>query len=130
MTREEFEKFIYGAYGVKADYPWLDKPNFGVFRHVIGRKWFALVMDLTMDKFGGDKNENADVVNLKCVPSLIDSFCLDKGMYRAYHMNKANWISVVLSLADEEEIKMLVDMSYSLTMPKIKKIKKTDRDEE
>lgn len=124
MTREEFEKFIYGAYGVKADYPWLDKPNFGVFRHVIGRKWFALVMDLTMDKFGGDKNENEDVVNLKCVPSLIDSFCLDKGVYRAYHMNKANWISVVLSLADEEEIKMLVDMSYSLTMPKIKKIKK------
>ena len=80
MTREKFEKFIYGAYGVKADYPWLDKPNFGVFRHVIGRKWFALVMDLTMDKFGGDKNENVDVVNLKCVPSLIDSFCLDKGV--------------------------------------------------
>lgn len=130
MTREEFEKFIYGAYGVKADYPWLDKPNFGVFRHVIGRKWFALVMDLTMDKFGGYKNENVDVVNLKCVPSLIDSFCLDKGVYRAYHMNKANWISVVLSLANEEEIKMLVDMSYSLTMPKIKKTKKTDRDEE
>ena len=81
-------------------------------------------MDLTMNKFGGDKNENVDVVNLKCVPSLIDSFCLDKGVYRAYHMNKANWISVALDEADEDEIKALLDMSYTLTMPKIKKTSK------
>lgn len=123
MTREEFEKFVDETYGVKADYPWGDGDT-GVFRHGSNKKWFAIVMDLTMDKFGGDKQKRADVVNVKCAPSMIDSFCLDKGVYRAYHMNKANWISVVLSLADEEEIKMLVDMSYSLTMPKIKKTKK------
>lgn len=125
MTREEFEKFVDETYGVKADYPWGDGDT-GVFRHGSNKKWFALVMDLTMDKFGGDKQKRADVVNVKCAPSMIDSFCLDKGVYRAYHMNKANWVSIVLDLADDNETKMLVDMSYSMTMQKVKKAKKTE----
>lgn len=125
MTREEFEKFVDETYGVKADYPWGDGDT-GVFRHGSNKKWFAIVMDLTMDKFGGDKQKKADVVNVKCAPSMIDSFCLDKGVYRAYHMNKANWVSIVLDLADDNETKMLVDMSYSMTMQKVKKAKKTE----
>ena len=125
MTREEFEKFVDETYGVKADYPWGDGDT-GVFRHGSNKKWFALIMDLTMDKFGGDKQKRVDVVNVKCAPSMIDSFCLDKGVYRAYHMNKANWVSIVLNLADDNETKMLVDMSYSMTMKKVKKAKKTD----
>ncbi len=125
MTREEFEKFVDETYGVKADYPWGDGDT-GVFRHGSNKKWFAIVMDLTMDKFGGDKQKKADIVNVKCAPSMIDSFCLDKGVYRAYHMNKANWVSIVLDLADDNETKMLVDMSYSMTMQKVKKAKKTE----
>lgn len=125
MTREEFEKFVDETYGVKADYPWGDGDT-GVFRHGSNKKWFAIVMDLTMDKFGGDKQKKADVVNVKCAPSMIDSFCLDKGVYRAYHMNKANWVSIVLDLADDNETKMLVDMSYAMTMQKVKKAKKTE----
>lgn len=113
------------TYGVKADYPWGDGDT-GVFRHGSNKKWFAIVMDLTMDKFGGDKQKRVDVVNVKCAPSMIDSFCLDKGVYRAYHMNKANWVSIVLDLADDNETKMLVDMSYSMTMQKVKKAKKTE----
>lgn len=57
---------------------------------------------------------------------MIDSFCLDKGVYRAYHMNKANWVSIVLDLADDNETKMLVDMSYAMTMQKVRKAKKTE----
>ena len=125
MTREEFEKFVDETYGIKADYPWGDGDT-GVFRHGSNKKWFAIVMDLTMDKFGGDKQKKADVVNVKCAPSMIDSFCLDKGVYRAYHMNKANWVSIVLDLADDNETKMLVDMGYSMTMQKVKKAKKTE----
>ena len=125
MTREEFEKFVDETYGVKADYPWGDGDT-GVFRHGSNKKWFAIVMDLTMDKFGGDKQKKADVVNVKGAPSMIDSFCLDKGVYRAYHMNKANWVSIVLDLADDNETKMLVDMSYSMTMQKVRKAKKTE----
>lgn len=100
-----------------------NESEFGVFRHPVGKKWFALVMDISKRRLGKD-DVIADVVNLKCAPSLISSFCRDDGIYPAYHMNKANWISVALDEADDDEIKALLDMSYSLTMPKVKKASK------
>ena len=30
-------------------------------------------------------------------------------------MNKTHWISVIINLAEEEKLKMLVDMSFGLT---------------
>lgn len=124
MTRKEFEKYVFDTYGVEADYPWQKNPNFGVFRHPVGKKWFALVMDISKRRLSKADDRIADVVNLKCVPSLIPSFCQDDGIYHAYHMNKANWISVALDEADDEQIKTLLDISYTLTMPKVKKASK------
>ena len=116
MTRREFEKHILETYGIEPDFPWQDKSN-AVFRHPLGKKWFALVMDIPKSRLG-EKDESV-VVNLKCPPSLVSSFCQDNGIYHAYHMNKANWISVVLADADEDEIKTLTDISFNLTIKKL-----------
>ena len=113
MTRREFEKHILETYGIEPDFPWQDKSN-AVFRHPLGKKWFALVMDIPKSRLGV-----VDVVNLKCPPPLVSSFCQDNGIYHAYHMNKANWISVVLADADEDEIKTLTDISFNLTIKKL-----------
>lgn len=123
MTRREFEKHILETYGIEPDFPWQDKPNFAVFRHPLGKKWFALVMDIPKSRLGERKDDVVDVVNLKCPPPLISSFCQDNGVYHAYHMNKANWISVVLADADEDEIKTLTDISFNLTIKKFAKNK-------
>lgn len=120
MTRQEFETYILKTYGVEADYPWQDKSN-AVFRHNTGKKWFALVMDIPVSRLGKRSDEIADVVNLKCAPLLISSFLKDKGIYPAYHMNKAHWISVLLKEVDSDELKALLDMSYTLTMAKVKR---------
>ena len=125
MTRREFEKHILETYGIEPDFPWQDKSN-AVFRHPLGKKWFALVMDIPKSRLGEKDESVVDVVNLKCPPSLVSSFCQDNGIYHAYHMNKANWVSIVLDLADDNETKMLVDMSYAMTMQKVKKAKKTE----
>lgn len=122
MTRQEFETYILKTYGVEADYPWQDKSN-AVFRHNAGKKWFALVMDIPKSRLGEKDESVVDVVNLKCPPSLVSSFCQDNGIYHAYHMNKANWISVVLADADEDEIKTLTDISFNLTIKKLAKNK-------
>ena len=58
--------------------------------------------------------------------------CLKKGLNEyiipAYHMNKANWISVSLDgSVSDEKVKMLIDMSFRLTAPKIKKVKIKDK---
>ncbi len=118
MTRNEFEKYISDTYGVNADFPWHSSPTNAVYRHVVGKKWFALVMDLKRSQIGGVADETIAVVNLKCPTMLVSSFCRDKGIYPAYHMSKANWISVVIEEADEEQLKALLDMSFNLTMTK------------
>ena len=120
MTGQEFETYILKTYGVEADYPWQDKSN-AVFRHDAGKKWFALVMDIPVSRLGKRSDEIAAVVNLKCAPLLISSFLKDKGIYPAYHMNKAHWISVLLKEVDSDELKALLDMSYTLTMAKVKR---------
>ena len=57
-----------------------------------------------------------DLINLKCDPLLIGSLIKEKGIFRAYHMNKSYWISVLLDgSTDDETIKWLLNLSYDLT---------------
>lgn len=79
-----------------ADYPWTDTPRAAVFRHTGNRKWFALVMDVPRDKLGLPGTEKLDIVNFKCDPILIASLRGEAGIFPAYHMNKANWITAAL----------------------------------
>lgn len=125
MNRNEFEKYILDAYGTEADRPWAKYPDYEVYRHDINRKWFALVMEVEKSRFGLCGNELISVVNLKCGPFMSGSLRQENGIFPAYHMNKENWITVLLDgTVPDETLKVLIDMSYSATAPKIKKIKK------
>lgn len=76
----------------------------------------------SQNKLGLAGSDVIDVVNLKCDPILIGSLRKEPGIFPAYHMNKANWISVALDgSVPDELIKMLLDMSYGATAPKRKK---------
>ena len=66
-----------------------------------------------------------DVVDLKCDPILIGSLRKEAGYFPAYHMSKASWITVALDgSVPDEQIKMLLDMSYDATARKVKKKKR------
>lgn len=116
MTRTELAQYILETYSTEPDYPWLKSPTFAVFRQSSNRKWFALIMDIPRDKLGLPGTELLDIVNLKCDPLLIGSLRRMPGIFPAYHMNKESWISVALDgTVPEEQIKMLLDMSYTAT---------------
>ena len=84
-----------------------------------------MIMDIPKSRLGLDGQDIIDVVNLKCDPLLIGSLRIEQGFYPAYHMNKENWITAALDgSAPDDKIKMLVDMSYELTMKKAPKKKK------
>lgn len=124
MRRNELEAFIMETYNAEADYPWRKSPNHAVFRHCSNRKWFALIMDVTKNKLGLQGEGLLDVVNLKCDPILIGSLREDPGFLPAYHMSKDNWITVALDgSASDDKIKMLLDMSYQATAPKVRRRK-------
>lgn len=124
MRRNELEAFIMETYNAEADYPWRKSPNHAVFRHCSNRKWFALIMDVPKNKLGLQGEGLLDVVNLKCDPILIGSLRGEPGFLPAYHMSKDNWITVALDgSAPDDKIKMLLDMSYQATAPKVRRRK-------
>ena len=122
MNREQFIQHTSDEYGMEGEYLWPKSPLLCVFRHSRNRKWFAIVMDVPKNKLGLAGTDALDVVNLKCDPLLIGSLRKEPGIFPAYHMSKANWISVALDgSVPDEQIKMLLGMSYDATAPKAKR---------
>lgn len=125
MHRTELETYILENYGAKSDHPWMKYPTYAVFRHEGNQKWFALLMDVPKEKLGLEGTALLDIANFKCDSALIGTLRQKKGFFPAYHMNKDNWITVALDgSVPNDEIEMLVDMSYALTAPMRRKKRK------
>ena len=119
MNREELEAYIRNHYATLPDYPWADTPRAAVFRHANNRKWSALVMEVPRGRLRLPGAEPLDIVNFKCDPILIASLRGETGIFPAYHMNKASWITAALDgSVPAETIELLLDVSYELTKPK------------
>jgi predicted DNA-binding protein (MmcQ/YjbR family)/alkylated DNA nucleotide flippase Atl1 len=110
---------ILKEYGVSPDFPWDDNrySTAGVFRHKDSGKWFGLIMNIDrrlLDKTADEKQ--TDVMNLKADETKVSMLHRIPGIYPAYHMNHAKWISVVLddTLADGTVLD-LIDISFRLT---------------
>ena len=126
MTRKEMESHILQAYDVKADYPWITHPAYGVFRHETNKKWFAVAMKIPKNKLDSQADGMIDIVNVKCDPILVGSLRLEQGFYPAYHMSKTNWVTIALDgTVDAEKVKWLLDMSYELTKPRKRESRKS-----
>ena len=123
MTRLEFENLVLDMYSVKADYPFEDDFETGVFRHTGTGKWFAIAMNVKASKLGKSEGENIDIVNLKCAPEVIETLVLEEaGIYPAYHMNKEHWSTVIVGGdAEHRQIMEMIAESYELTAKKGKR---------
>lgn len=120
MDRQTVFAWVKLQYGTEPDYPWNDAN--AVLRHRENKKWFALIMEIGKDKLGLPGEGTVDIVNVKCDSALIGSLRTQPGFLPAYHMNKEQWISILLDgTAPAEEIRSLIAMSYELTLPKRKK---------
>lgn len=118
MTKQSFLEYCSAVYGTEADYPFDEDFETAVLRHESNRKWYAIVMKVPRNKFGSDRNEVIDVVNLKLPTEMFGSFCELDGVYPAYHMNKLHWISVLLPDAPDDVVKFLVNVSFDATKGK------------
>lgn len=82
MDRQKLKTFILETYPASADRPWLQYPNYEVFRHSSNQKWFAVIMDLPKSKLGLQGEERVDAVNLKCGPILAGSLLMENGFFQ------------------------------------------------
>ena len=118
MTRQELIDFCLTFPTAYEDYPFddiVDAAAWTVMRHRTNQKGFAHIYE----------RSGKLCVNLKCDPLEADflrqAFA---GVTSAYHMNKEHWNTVTLgSDLPERELKWMIEKSYDLIKPKVRKQK-------
>ena len=111
-------KHIKTEYSTEPEFLWPDRyPGYAIFRHGDNKKWFALVATISSKSLGLEDDQEIDVINLKFDKNQTYDFAeTNDHIFPAYHMNKNNWITILLdgSLSDEL-IFELIKKSYLLS---------------
>ncbi len=116
VNRKTIFAYANKIYRSTPEYLWARDPDSAVLRHADNNKWYALIMNVPKEKLGLDSKEEVDIINVKCDPEKIGSLQMINGIFAGYHMNKRNWISVLLDgSVDESMIYDLLDESFKLT---------------
>jgi len=108
-------EFIINKYGINPEFLWEKFPSYAIYRKT--KKWFALIGNVSLNKI--DKNSNleneVELINIKVSEKEVDTILSKKGYYEAYHMNKRNWVSIILddTLSDSEIEEMIIN-SYNI----------------
>ena len=110
---------IYETYGEQPDYPFKKLSDYGVFRHESNSKWYGLIMNIPkskITKLKKDEKITAEIINIKVDPQKLEKLLDEEGIYPCYHMNKGNWVSVVLDeTLPDKKVMELIDESRNLT---------------
>lgn len=106
--------YILNKYNDKPDFLWEKYEDFGVFRNQINKKWYAIIMNINMTVLKEKENKQIDIINIKTDEKTIEKLIKEKGYYKAYHMNKKNWLTIALDeTLKDSDIEKLIDSSYN-----------------
>ncbi|MBR3161616.1 MAG: MmcQ/YjbR family DNA-binding protein [Bacilli bacterium] len=108
-------EFIKDKYNVNPEFLWEKSPGFAIYRKV--KKWFALVGNVSRNKVDKDSDDDKEIeiINIKVVEDKVDKLLSTIGYYKAYHMNKKKWISIILDDSiDDYNITELISESYDM----------------
>ena len=114
--RADILRFAEEEYGTKPEYLWSKFPEYAVLRHDDNKKWYAVVMKVQRKKLGIPEDGYTDIMVVKCGPVVGGDMLSERGILPAYHMNKSNWITVLLDGSVETGLILsLLKMSFELT---------------
>lgn len=108
--------YIKNKYNIKPVFLWDRTPDFGVYRNE-KNKWFGIIMNIVYNKINKTSKEDklVEIINVKINPSCLDELLNINGIYEAYHMNKKNWVTIILdNTLDDNLVFNLIDTSYNL----------------
>lgn len=106
---------IKNKYNVIPEFLWNKFPNYGVFRNVKSNKWFGIIMNIDKSKMIIGQSGEIEVLNIK-LDDMVEEYLNQKGIYPSYHLNKKNWVSIILDdTLDDNDIMKLIDISYDIS---------------
>lgn len=124
--RDDVLAYAQRSFQTTPEYLWANSPESAVLRHK-NKKWYALIMCVSADKFGGDAHETVDVINVKCDPLMLGSMLMQSGFFPAYHMNKSSWISILLDgSVPQKQVYAALQMSYAAVAAQSGKAPRTE----
>ncbi len=106
-------KWIETTYHDEPEFLWKKYPGYGIFRNQKNGKWYGAIMNIDFSKLDSKKTGEVEIIDLKLEEEKVKCYLKENGFYPAYHMNKKNWITVLLdgTVADEKMIS-LIEESY------------------
>ena len=106
-------------YGDEPEFEWEKFPGYATFRNPNSKKWYGIIMNIDKSKLEERSFGEVEIIDIKLEPQKIEKLLQQEGFYPAYHMNKKNWITIILdnTISDEDLIK-LIEESYSYTITK------------
>ena len=115
--REKIYGYVKKKYGTEPEYLWRRFPDYAVFRHEDNRKWYGLIMDVPLKNLGLPGEGRTDILNVRVDDLLFADMLLQrKGYLHGYHLNRGNWISILLDgTVPMKEIREMIDLSYQVT---------------
>lgn len=120
--REDIFKYVFKKYKTVPEYLWFPLPDYAVLRRSDNKKWYAVIMDVPKNKLGFNGEERIDILDIKCNPVLHEMLLGREGFLPAYHLNRENWITVLLDgSVDKKTVLGLIDESYEIAEGKSKK---------
>lgn len=115
-AKDHIAQFVQSHYQDQLEFPWQNDIENGVVRHHENKKWYLAILHVSYERLGLDGQEKIDVLNVKCPKQKIKQLQTQTGYCPAYHMNKQNWITILLDgSVSWEEIYSHIEESYNLT---------------
>ena len=116
LNRDDIFQYAKYTYGTEPEYLWRKFPRYAVLRNPNSGKWYGAVMEVPRERLGLAGDGDIDIFDVKCAPMLIGPFLERQGFLPAYHMNKRNWLTILLDgSVPEDEILRLLDLSFDMT---------------
>ena len=111
--------YVKAKYDNDLEFLWKKSPKSAIWRNQNNRKWYGAVLVISKDKLKIESNEMVEILDLRYQKNDIKNIIDNYKIFPGYHMNKDNWITIILDGRVElEEIYQLIDNSYQLSLHK------------
>lgn len=103
-------------YGDELEFLWEKSPKNAILRKKKTKKWYAAFCVINKTQLGLKEDGLVEIVNLKLDPQDVLAFVDNKKCFKAWHMNKKHWISILLEgdTLSLQELCEFMDQSYAL----------------
>lgn len=110
--------YVRDNYATEPEFLWARTPDCAVLRNVNSRKWYGIIMVIPASKLGINNDELVEIVNVRFIKGEALDFAENvPGIYPAWHMNKKNWITIVLdNTLSDDQLFGLVDQSFGFSI--------------